>query len=94
MKASLSTGDEAVADTVRARRIRRDILEDCERRLNGGTLSPDDAFWVLATKVEAYVGLQLPDAERLLQDAVAKAPQPWMAKSLMEQVEKLKKLPL
>ncbi len=94
VKASLSTGDEAVADTVRARRIRRDILEDCERRLNGGTLGPDDAFWALATKVEAYVGLQLPDAERLLQDAVAKAPQPWMAKSLMEQVEKLKKLPL
>ncbi len=94
VKASLSTGDEAVADTVRARRIRRDILEDCERRLNGGTLGPDDAFWALATKVEAYVGLQLPDAERLLQDAVAKAPQPWMAKTLMEQVEKLGKLPL
>ena len=94
VKASLTSGDEAIADRVRARRVRRDVLADCENHLNSGGLNADESFWVLATKVEAYFGLELPDAERLLQEAVAKAPQPWMPKSLMEQIEKLKKLPL
>ena len=49
-------------------------------------------FWVLATKVEALVSLRDPDAEPELAAAVAKAPQPWMAGTLVEQIRKLKAL--
>jgi hypothetical protein len=92
VRASLTAGDEAVADRVRARRIRGEILDLCNQSLKGGTLQGDDAFWVLATKVEALVGLRDPDAEPELAAAVAKAPQPWMAETLVEQIDKLKAL--
>ncbi len=92
VRASLTAGDEAVADRVRARRIRGEILELCNQSLKSGTLQGDDAFWVLATKVEALVGLRDPDAEPELAAAVAKAPQPWMAETLVEQIGKLKAL--
>jgi hypothetical protein len=92
VRASLTAGDEAVADRVRARRIRGEILELCNQSLKSGTLQGDDAFWVLATKVEALVGLRDPDAEPELAAAVAKAPQPWMAETLVEQIDKLKAL--
>lgn len=92
VRASSTAGDEAVADRVRARRIRGEILELCNQSLKSGTLQGDDAFWVLATKVEALVGLRNPDAEPELAAAVAKAPQPWMAETLVEQIGKLKAL--
>jgi hypothetical protein len=92
VRASLTAGDEAVADRVRARRIRGEILDLCNQSLKSGTLLGDDAFWVLATKVEALVGLRDPDAEPELAAAVAKAPQPWMAETLVEQIDKLKAL--
>ena len=92
VRASLTAGDEAVADRVRARRIRGEILDLCNQSLKSGTLLGDDAFWVLATKVEALVGLRDPDAEPELAAAVAKAPQPWMAETLVEQIGKLKAL--
>jgi hypothetical protein len=92
VRASLTAGDEAVADRVRARRIRGELLELCKQSLESGTLQGDDAFWVLATKVEALVGLRHPDAEPLLAAAVAKAPQPWMADTMIKQINKLKGL--
>jgi hypothetical protein len=92
VRASLTAGDEAVADRVRARRIRGEILDLCNQSLKSGTLLGDDAFWVLATKVEALAGLRDPDAEPELAAAVAKAPQPWMAETLVEQIDKLKAL--
>jgi tetratricopeptide repeat protein len=92
VRASLTAGDEAVADRVRARRIRGEILDLCNQSLESGTLLGDDAFWVLATKVEALVGLRDPDAEPELAAAVAKAPQPWMVETLVEQIDKLKAL--
>jgi hypothetical protein len=92
VRASLSGGDDAVADRVRAKRIRGEILDLCKHSLENGTLPVDDAFWVLATKVEALVGLRAPDAEPELAAAVAKAPQPWMAQTMLNQIDKLKRL--
>jgi hypothetical protein len=92
VRASLSAGDDAVADRVRAKRIRAEILDLCNRSLDGGALPSDEAFWVLATKVEALVGLRAPDAEPELAAAVAKAPQPWMAQTMLNQIDKLKGL--
>jgi MAP3K TRAFs-binding domain len=92
VRASLAKGDEAVADRVRARRIREEILELCEQSLESGALQGDDAFWVLATKVEALVGLRDADADAQLAAAVLKAPAPWMADTMIKQIEKLKRL--
>ena len=110
VRASLAVGDEAVADHVQARRIRREVLAICDRLLAEGSLHPepgragggwddhrrpaalDDAFWILATKVEALAGLRDADAEPLLAEAVAKAPQPWMADTMTKQIDKLKAL--
>ncbi len=40
--------------------------------------------------VEAKVGLGAPDADALLAEAQRKAPEPWMAKTLVEQIAKLR----
>lgn len=53
VRAKSSTGEEAIADRVLAKRVRREILASCEHLLAEGSLQGDDAFWVLATKVEA-----------------------------------------
>lgn len=105
VRASRSTGEEAIADRVRARRMRAELIEDCQRLLaladdpQLAKLPPEerrraseDRFWVLATKVEALVGLRHPDAEAELQAAIAKAPEPWMADTMVKQIEKLRAL--
>ena len=73
---TLSAGEEAIADRVLAKRIRREVpatLRALARRR--WSLQGDDAFWVLATKVEASFGLRHEDAERLKAEAIDKAPQ-------------------
>ena len=55
-----------------------------------GGLNAADAFWALATKVEAKVGLGAADAEALLAEAQRKAPEPWMAQTLVEQIANLR----
>jgi hypothetical protein len=92
VRSSLATGDEVVADRVRARRIREEILELCKQSLESGAVQGDDAFWVLATKVEALVGLRGTDADAQLAAAVVKAPAPWMADTMIKQIDKLKRL--
>jgi hypothetical protein len=92
VRAKLSAGEEAIADRVLAKRIRREVLANCEHLLVEGSLQGDDAFWVLATKVEASFGLQHEDAERLKAEAIDKAPQAWMAETMLEQIDKLKAL--
>jgi hypothetical protein len=90
VRSSISAGDEAIADRVQARRIRTEVLALCEELLGRGGLNADDAFWVLATKVEAKVGLGAPDADALLVEAQGKAPEAWMAKTMVEQIAKLR----
>jgi hypothetical protein len=89
VRSSISEGEEAICDRVQARRIRTEVLDLCKELLGRGGLDADDAFWVLATMVEAKVGLGAPDADALLAEAQAKAPAAWMAKTMVEQVAKL-----
>jgi hypothetical protein len=91
-RASITTGDEAVADRIVANRIRREVLARCEELLAQDVLQGDEAFWVLATKVEALVGLGREDADRELVKAAEKAPQPWMAATMLQQIATLKAL--
>jgi MAP3K TRAFs-binding domain len=90
VRSSISAGDEAIADRVQARRIRSEVLALCEDLEKRGGLNAADAFWALATKVEAKVGLGAADAEALLAEAQRKAPEPWMAQTLVEQIANLR----
>ena len=90
VRSALSAGDEAIADRVQARRIRTEVLALCEKLVKRGGLNVHDAFWVLATIVEAKVGLGASDADALLADAQEKAPDAWMANSMVEQIAKLR----
>jgi hypothetical protein len=68
-RASCSTGDEAVADRVLARRVRKDVLIICDRLSQAALAAAqatqhadadggnDEQFWIGATKVEALFGL-------------------------------------
>ena len=91
-RASISSGDEAVADWTFANRVRREVLARCEDLLAENVLQGDEAFWVLATKVEALVGLGHEDADRELAKAAEKAPQAWMAATMLQQIATLKAL--
>lgn len=89
---------EALADVVTAERVRRRVIKICEQALAKGITDdegkPDahETFWVRASLVEAYFGLgEMEKSEGLKAEAVAKAPEGWMPKSLEEQLGKLQK---
>jgi len=105
VRATLTSGDEALADRVLARRIRRRVLEICEEHLKVGAFPADEKFWIGASKVEAMFGLdRREEAERVKTDVVAEERErlradgasdregDWREKSLNEQLRKLEKL--
>jgi MAP3K TRAFs-binding domain len=82
---------EAVADFVQAERVRREVLEICEKELKEGGLSADGKYWVMATMAEAYLGIgDEAGARQKLDEAVASAD--WMKESTREQMDKLRTL--
>jgi hypothetical protein len=105
VRASLSAGDDAVADRVLARRVRTRVLDICEEKTKAGNVLGDDPFWVGATKVEALFGLgRKQEAETLKRSVVTEERQrlqaaggnaneaDWKEKTLNEQLVKLDKL--
>lgn len=94
VRAAISTGDDAIADRVQAKRFRAEVLGICERLLadKERPLSGEGLFWVNATRVEAKVGLAAPDADALLATVQGTAPEPWMAKAMVEQIDRLRAL--
>lgn len=95
-RAALSSTREAIADTVTAERIRRRVIEICERvwaAISAGeakSVGAEETFWLLATLVEAYTGIGRPDiAAKIEGIAEARAPEGWMVGSMYEQRQKL-----
>jgi hypothetical protein len=83
---------EVVADIVLAERVRRTVVELCDRWLEANTPSAQNAeprYWVLATRAEALVGLGDASATRSLDAAYAAAPAAWMADSTKQQIAAL-----
>jgi hypothetical protein len=76
VRAALLAGDEAIADRVVARRIRREVLELCDATLATGTLKAGDIFWVGATRVEALFGLGCKAEAESLRQQILIAPPP------------------
>ena len=98
-RAAQSAGDDAIADRVWAERVRRRVIEICDKQLetdvrdDEGRVDGEAMFWLRATRVEALLGTgQKAEAEAALEEAVANAPADWMEGSLREQLEKLEKL--
>jgi hypothetical protein len=91
VRAALSEGDDALADRVLARRIRREVLTLCDALLHSGTKRKDEDFWVRATKIEALAGLgQTEESEALRQETiVALQKDDWRLKSLSDQMAQL-----
>jgi hypothetical protein len=99
VRAAGAVGEEAAADRVIARRIRREVLALCDAALASGTLKRfreatrfDAAFWVNASKVEALLGLgRATESDALRQQILAgdPKPEPWMIESMNEQLAKL-----
>jgi hypothetical protein len=107
LRASLSAGDDALADRVLARRIRQDVLSICDRLLQATPAAQqqadsDEPFWIGATKVEVLFGLgRKVEAETLRVDIVDKERKrlgggdnqaQWKEASLVGQLDKLAKL--
>jgi hypothetical protein len=95
---------DAIADFVVARRVRREVIEICEKLLadsQGAEIAAEDAeklaenrYWVLATLAEALVGVEDPRAAAALATAYASIPpnKGWMRDSTEEQIGSLKGL--
>jgi hypothetical protein len=94
---------ERIADSVVARRVRREVLAICDQWL-ASNQPPDGRdtqatgefqafrYWVLATRAEALFGLEDATAEHELQAAYAAAPQDWMKATTQRQIDSLREL--
>jgi len=96
VRASVSEGAEAIADSVIAQRTRRRVIDICQGSLGEDAakrLGPDGTYWVLATLAEAWVGLgeEAKGAEYMQQALALKRPQ-WMVDSAQDQLKKLRNL--
>jgi len=88
VRASVSEGDEALADRVLARRIRREVLLLCDSALQG-TLMGDDQFWVSASKVEALAGLGRTAEADALRASISAGAAAWMVDAMTRQLAAL-----
>lgn len=94
LRASISQGEEAVADIVLGNRIRKRVLAICESLLGeGASMLPTEKYWVLATAAEASVGLgDEARAGEYLNQAKGLNQPAWMIESTAEQLDKLRRL--
>ncbi len=75
-RAARSTADDAIADRVVARRIRREVLDLCDAALAAGTLGASEVFWVGATQAQALLGLGRQDEAQALRQRILASPPP------------------
>jgi len=88
VRASVTEGDEALADRVLARRMRREVLVLCDTALQG-TLNAEDAFWASATKVEALQGLGRQTEADALRATISAGAVKWMVDAMTGQLAAL-----
>jgi hypothetical protein len=102
-RAAKSTGEDAIADRVQARRVRLRVLRICDELLTNGIKGEsarskaEQEYWIRATRVEALCGLQRyaesTEAFAQAQNMVPK-PEGWMIDSTAKQLATLAELPL
>jgi hypothetical protein len=98
IRASLSDGDDRIADNVLAARVRRQVARICapQTREQGDKVSTpallEERYWAGASLAEALVGLGDAKGNALLEQVLASAPEPWMADTTRKQIGELKAL--
>lgn len=93
VRAKVSDGDEAVADTVMAKRTRQQVVEICQKLKEGNFEGRGDKYWVAATLEEAYFGLgDMARYEDAKEFALSLVEVGWERASTEEQIAKLKEL--
>ena len=99
MRASLSSGDDKIADNVLASRVRREVVDIATRRLEtlaantaagaDTTTLRDEKYWLAATRAESLIALGDKSGEDLMKEALASAPAAWMAETTRSQLDRL-----
>jgi hypothetical protein len=102
LRASLSSGDDRLADNVFADRVRRMVLkitDDQLATLGSRQVDPAEArpldeerYWIATTKAETLIALGDPSGENLMKQALANAPAQWMAATTKLQLSRLQQL--
>ncbi len=101
-RASLSSGDDKIADNVLANRVRREVVDITNRGLDtlaaNASAGADTAtltnekYWLAATRAETLIALGDKSGDDLMAEALKSAPAPWMANSTRSQRDRLLKL--
>jgi hypothetical protein len=103
-RASISSGENKIADRIFANRVRRRVVEAAEKALNslseqfeqtrdGDTeVIRETLYWPQATLAEALIGLRDPRGETELEKAKQMGSAAWMIDTTLRQIEDLKKL--
>jgi hypothetical protein len=90
--------EEATADRVIARRIRKQLITIVDDALKSmpkgptGEVDLSEWYWLEATKLEALMGTGDPSFERAREELFSKAPAPWMKDATQGQLAKLQTL--
>jgi len=102
LRASLSSGDDKIADNVLAGRVRREVVEIATRGLEtlaantaagaDTTTLRDEKYWLAATRAESLIALGDKSGDDLMKEALASAPAAWMADSTKSQLDRVLKL--
>jgi hypothetical protein len=99
VRAARQQGEDRIADRVQARRVRERLVRRLEPQIaerEGKERDEElreEGYWMRATMAEAHAGLGNAASEKeWLEKARAFAPQPWMASTTEEQIEKLHRL--
>lgn len=106
LRAAHSSGDDRIADRVRADRVRRKVVELASRQLrtleSEGVAPATEAtassplatekYWTMASLAESLVALGDPSGPPMMQAALASAPATWMGDVTVRQVDKLRKV--
>jgi hypothetical protein len=99
LRASRGTGDDAIADRVDARRVRRRVASICRAQLVAGIVgdtpekAQEERFWVKASLAEAELYLDQQAAKQGLEAAaVEEKAKGWMIETARDQLKKVERL--
>jgi tetratricopeptide (TPR) repeat protein len=103
LRARTSEIAEAIADFVRARRVREEVAQICRQWLEttppptaGGQQAlehyTNSRYWVLGTLAEALLGLDDPSYQQALDEALSLPVASWMKSSTQEQLARLSQM--
>ena len=106
LRASLSSGNDQIADNVLAERVRRQVVDISAKRLETleaekaasagepGAPGPleEEKYWTAASHAKSLIALGDKSGPALLQKAISSAPAKWMADVTLKQLDKLQTL--